>query len=157
MNWFVRLITFGWAAGITLAPFGIYIREKYWGFTTFFKTMVNHESIHWKQQMEMIVAGSVISLITGIILLLLKIFSWWLLLLLLFPFIFFYVWYLVEWIIKGILPPIGAYKHLGYEREAYIYEGDLNYLSERKHFAWVKFMFHDNVTYLKSVFRKKNR
>lgn len=29
MNWFVSLITFGWASGITLAPFGIYIQEKY--------------------------------------------------------------------------------------------------------------------------------
>ena len=29
MNGFVRFITFGWAAGITLSPFGIYIQEKY--------------------------------------------------------------------------------------------------------------------------------
>lgn len=49
MNWFVKFITFGWAAGITLSPFGIYLMEKY--LTN--KYIINHESIHWKQQMEM--------------------------------------------------------------------------------------------------------
>ena len=28
MNLFVRIITFGWAAAITLAPFGIYIQKN---------------------------------------------------------------------------------------------------------------------------------
>ena len=49
MNWFVTLITGGWAIGITLSPFGVYIKEKY--LTN--KNVINHESIHWKQQMEM--------------------------------------------------------------------------------------------------------
>ncbi len=49
MNKFVSFITGGWAAGITLSPFGIYIMEKY--ITN--KFIINHESIHWKQQMEM--------------------------------------------------------------------------------------------------------
>lgn len=48
INRFIKIITFGWADGITLAPFGIYIKEKYLSD----KIMINHESIHWKQQME---------------------------------------------------------------------------------------------------------
>jgi len=52
MNGFVRFITFGWAAGITLAPFGIYIQSKYFLWQSF-KRIVNHEEIHWKQQLEM--------------------------------------------------------------------------------------------------------
>lgn len=51
MNWFVTLITFGWASGITLAPFGIYLKEKHFGDIR----IINHESIHWKQQLEMLI------------------------------------------------------------------------------------------------------
>jgi len=51
MNWFVKLITFGWPAAITLAPFGIYIREDYIDNTRIRK----HESIHWAQQLEMFI------------------------------------------------------------------------------------------------------
>jgi len=51
MGKFVRFITGGWAAGITLAPFGIYIVKRHLEN----KRMINHESIHWKQQMEMLI------------------------------------------------------------------------------------------------------
>lgn len=51
MNWFVKLITFNWPIAITLAPFGIYIKEKYY----YDLTINNHELIHWKQQMEMLI------------------------------------------------------------------------------------------------------
>jgi hypothetical protein len=51
MNWFVSLLTFGWAIGITLSPFGIYIKETYLNN----KYVINHESIHWKQQVEMLI------------------------------------------------------------------------------------------------------
>ena len=37
--------------GITLAPFGIYLNDKY----LLDKITINHESIHWEQQMEMLV------------------------------------------------------------------------------------------------------
>jgi hypothetical protein len=106
MNWFVSLITFGWAAGITLAPFGIYVKEKYLTNTR----MINHESIHWKQQMEMLI-------------------------------IFFYLWYFIEWIIKIFTNFGNAYKSLSFEREAYDNDDNLNYLNERKHFAWIKRIF----------------
>ena len=51
MNLFVRIITFNWPIAITLAPFGIYIKEKY----LCSKTLRRHEMIHWKQQIEMLI------------------------------------------------------------------------------------------------------
>ena len=48
MNWFVKLITFGWPDGITLAPFGIYVKDGH-----FSKRTINHERIHERQQFEM--------------------------------------------------------------------------------------------------------
>lgn len=51
MNKFVSFITFGWAAGICLSPFGIYLKEKYLNG----KRIINHELIHWEQQMEMLI------------------------------------------------------------------------------------------------------
>ncbi len=105
MNKFVSMLTLGWAAGITLAPFGIYIKEQYLED----KEMVQHESIHWKQQMEM-----------GII--------------------FFYLWYFLEWLIKLILPPKGAYMDISFEREAYRYESYKGYLETRKHYKWFKYI-----------------
>ena len=46
----VKAITFGFAAAITLWPFGIYLRDvKYLSN----RRMLNHESIHWEQQKEL--------------------------------------------------------------------------------------------------------
>lgn len=52
MNGFIKSITFRWVAGITLAPFGIYVRENRYLNN---KRLINHESIHWKQQLEMLI------------------------------------------------------------------------------------------------------
>ena len=51
MNLFVRIITFGWPDAITLAPFGIYIKER----RLCNRTIRNHEMIHWRQQWEMLI------------------------------------------------------------------------------------------------------
>ena len=51
MTNFVKFITFGWAAAITLCPFGIYVQEKY--LTR--ETTINHEKIHWQQQLELLI------------------------------------------------------------------------------------------------------
>jgi len=45
----VRFLIFDRMTGITLAPFGIYIRESHIQDTR----IVNHELIHWEQQAEM--------------------------------------------------------------------------------------------------------
>ncbi len=116
MNGFVLFITFGFAAAITLAPFGIYVMEKYLDWKKLYplgyNRLVNHEKIHWQQQLEMLI-------------------------------IFFYLWYLIEWLFKALLPPYNnsAYSALSFEREANEYENDLAYLEKRKHFAWIKRIF----------------
>ena len=51
MNLLVRIITFGWPDAITLAPFGIYIREEY----LCNNDIRAHEMVHWRQQMEMLI------------------------------------------------------------------------------------------------------
>ena len=52
----------------------------------------------------------------------------------------FYLWYLIEWFIKMILPTVGAYKDLSFEREEKINEKDVDYLSSRKHYSWFKYI-----------------
>lgn len=102
---FLRVLTFGRIAGITLAPFGIYLGEKYLTDTR----TIRHESIHWKQQLEMLI-------------------------------IFFYIWYLIEWVIRMFTNFGKAYESISFEREAYGNQNNLKYLKERKHFAWLKYL-----------------
>lgn len=89
---------------ITLAPFGIFIKEKYF----YDLKIINHEKIHWIQQLEMLI-------------------------------IFFYVWYIIEWIIRLFINGKLSYIKISLEREAYEKEDDINYISIRKHFAWLKY------------------
>lgn len=91
--------------GITLAPFGIYLKKDYLSS----EAVINHESIHWKQQMEMLV-------------------------------IFFYLWYIIEWFCKYIIHGSQSYYYISFEREAYKYDDDSEYLKNRKHFGWIKFL-----------------
>ena len=54
-------------------------------------------------------------------------------------FVFFYVAYLVEWLIR--LPMRGnAYRNISFEREAYANQRDPDYLSHRRCYAWRKYM-----------------
>ena len=74
--------------------------------------VVNHERIHTAQQRELL----------------------W---------IPFYLFYFVEWIIRLLIERNvnRAYMNLSFEREAYAHGHDLNYLSRRKHYAWLKLLF----------------
>lgn len=91
---------------ITLCPFGIYFRDKE---SLNNKKIVNHESIHWKQQLEMLI-------------------------------IFFYIWYLIEWIIRIFINGKQmAYKSISLEQESYDNDRNMVYLINRKHFAWFKY------------------
>lgn len=105
MNWFVRLITNDFAIAITLAPFGIFIEDKYWDD----EFVLNHEKIHWYQQLEML-------------------------------FIFFYLWYFFEWLIRLVLNQTNAYDSISFEKEAYYNEKDFDYLMKRKSFAWFRYL-----------------
>ena len=54
-------------------------------------------------------------------------------------YIFFYLWYVVEWIIRLFMKG-NAYRNISFEREAYSNEDDVIYLEDRKRFAWIKYL-----------------
>lgn len=70
---------------------------------------VNHESIHAAQQKELL-------------------------------YIPFFIWYGIEWLILYIKyrDTIKAYFHIRFEEEAYAHQADLNYLSNRKHYHYMR-------------------
>ena len=106
MNKFVSFITFGTAIGITLAPFGIYIQEQY----IKNEEVINHESIHWQQQMEMLI---------------------------IFFYLWYGIEWLIRLFVNG---KEHAYYLLSFEQEAFSNENDLKYLNKRKHYIWIKFL-----------------
>lgn len=53
-------------------------------------------------------------------------------------YIFFYIWYIIEWLIR--LPKGNAYRNISFEREAYTNQDDLNYLKNRKRFDFAKYL-----------------
>jgi len=57
-------------------------------------------------------------------------------------YIFFYVWYIVEWLIRLIIyrDSKRAYKKIGFEREAYSSQSDEDYLLNRKPYNWIKYL-----------------
>lgn len=93
--------------GITLWPF-IILRTHHLKSN---KVFLNHENIHLRQQMELLV-------------------------------IFFYIWYGTEFLIRWL--KMGnrhlAYRHISFEREAYIHEGDLSYLCKRKVWSFLQYL-----------------
>ena len=54
-------------------------------------------------------------------------------------YIFFYMWYLVEWLIR-LFVNSNAYRNISFEREAFINDDNLNYLKTRKRFSWLKYI-----------------
>jgi len=54
-NWLVKIITFNWPLAITLAPFGVYVNQKYRTLENVSEKTKNHESIHWQQQLELLI------------------------------------------------------------------------------------------------------
>ena len=53
----------------------------------------------------------------------------------------FYVFYVLEWMLKLPFYGKGAYRNISFEREAYSNEGDTNYLVERKRYNWLTLIF----------------
>ena len=137
---FNKLIPFSGFLAMTLWPF-IFVREE---LAKRYSTVVNNhehihaeqQHIHAEQQKEMLIVGFALALIGFVFGL-----GWWALL---FVPIFLW-WYLLEWIIR--IPVEGssrqAYRNISFEREAYANEKDLAYLGSRKHFVWIKYMFHN--------------
>ena len=92
----------------------------------------NHEEIHASQQVEMLVVGAILTLILS------SFIGWWSVLAL--P--IYYWWYIIEFMLRSIFGTGNAYRNISFEREAYMNEHDKDYLSKRKHFAWLKYMFN---------------
>lgn len=57
-------------------------------------------------------------------------------------FVGFFVWYVVEWLVKLIAyrNQRKAYRNISFEREAYSNDHNENYLKMRKHFAWKDYL-----------------
>ena len=53
-------------------------------------------------------------------------------------YIFFYIWYLIEWLLR--LPFGNAYYNISFEREAYANEKSKKYLQTRKHYSFLKYI-----------------
>lgn len=70
--------------------------------------LINHEKIHLRQQLELLILP-------------------------------FYVFYVLNYLINLLRYKNHylAYFHISFEREAYQFEKDLNYLSKRKWFTWL--------------------
>ncbi|MDR1937316.1 MAG: hypothetical protein LBQ73_02295 [Tannerellaceae bacterium] len=53
-------------------------------------------------------------------------------------YIFFYLLYIIEWLIKLIKYRKQAYTNISFEREAYGNDRNADYLKQRKRYAWIK-------------------
>ena len=135
MNWFVKLITGGWALAITIAPFGIYIDAD----PNDYPYAINEEKTHWMQQIELMFVGTLLMLITMTGFLMVDVRAWMYLLLIPMPFLF-YILYFIEWVIKLFIYGKYAYFNLSYERESKDHVLDFEYYLTRKHFAQIKYL-----------------
>jgi hypothetical protein len=56
-------------------------------------------------------------------------------------FVFFYLLYGLEWIIKLFFFGSKSYNHISFEQEAYNNERDYSYIKTRKKYSWLKYIF----------------
>ncbi len=54
-------------------------------------------------------------------------------------FVPFYIFYLVEWLVRLMMRG-NAYRNISFEREAYDNQRNPDYLRQRRHYAWLKYM-----------------
>lgn len=92
----------------------------------------NHEHIHAEQQKEMLLVGIVLAAIGYVFV------GLWALL---FVPLFFW-WYGIEYLYRlcQYRDTKNAYRNISTEREAYANEKDLTYLTNRRRFAWTKYL-----------------
>ena len=55
-------------------------------------------------------------------------------------YVFFYLWYVAEWLVKLCFYGKEAYYHVSFEKEAYGYAADAGYLTGRKKYAFLKYL-----------------
>ena len=54
-------------------------------------------------------------------------------------YVFFYIWYFIEWLLLLFSVGKDAYYCISFEREAYENENNLKYLEVRKPFSWFRY------------------
>lgn len=54
-------------------------------------------------------------------------------------YIFFYIWYFIEWLIRLFINGRCAYSKISFEMEAYENDENYEYLNRRKHYNWFKY------------------
>lgn len=54
-------------------------------------------------------------------------------------YVFFYIIYFFEWIVRLFTNPGNAYRSISFEQEAYANENNYEYLNSRKHYTWFKY------------------
>lgn len=94
----------------------------------------NHECTHARQWIEMFIGSWVFIWAAQV---LYDISEWWYLL----SFFSFYIWYVVEWLIKLCFYGSKAYRNISFEREAYSNQNNETYLENSGYFEWVKYLF----------------
>mgnify|MGYP001392042613 FL=1 len=92
--------------GLTFFPFVFLMNKE----DVLDKVFVNHEKIHLRQQLELLV-------------------------------LLFYVWYVMEFLIRWIITKDKnvAYRNISFEKEAYTNEKDLNYLKSRSFWNFLNY------------------
>ena len=92
--------------GLTFFPFVFLMNKE----DVLDKVFVNHEKIHLRQQLELLVLP-------------------------------FYVWYVIEFLIRWIMTKDKnvAYRNISFEKEAYTNEKDLNYLKSRSFWKFLNY------------------
>ena len=90
---------------------------------------INHEGIHSKQFIELMILFAVATVFI----------RWWMPL---FAPLFFYVWYVAEWLVHLIRfrSTYIAYRSISFEREAYTHQGDFSYLKGRRLFDFLRYI-----------------
>lgn len=97
--------------------------------------IINHEKIHSIQILELAIVGI---LITLLLIFIFNISYWYLL----FGGSLFYIWYIIEYLFVRLFHKRqnDGYHDISLEEEAFNNEDDLNYLDNRKWFAWFKYL-----------------
>lgn len=124
-------------------PFGNYVLMNVFGIILFSKgdylnpINLNHEKIHSRQILECAIVASLIVLA---LVLIFNISCWWFIASL----SSFYIWYGLEYLIIRIFgnkdSQTDRYHEVSFEEEAHNNDSNLNYLNNRKPFAWIKYI-----------------
>ena len=103
----MKICSFNFASAMAIFPF-ILLNNKTLKQN---KVLINHEKIHLRQQLELLI-------------------------------VFFYIWYFTEYFIHFIRfkNRRKAYMNISFEKEAYYFEKDLNYIEKRNFFSFLKFL-----------------